>query len=66
MKITIDKLLTAILVLCMGAFMISFTSCSSGDSSVSKEMQAKVDSLQNELKKFTDEKARYRNAACKI
>ena len=58
MKRTIDKLLRAILAFCMGAFMISFIGCSGNDSSVSKDMQAKVDSLQNELKKFTDEKAR--------
>ena len=50
---TIFKALTAILVL---AVILTFTSCinSGGNSS---NLKAKVDSLQNELKKFTDEKA---------
>jgi hypothetical protein len=54
MKRTIVKLLTAILALFMGAFMISFTGCSGIDSSGTKEMQAKVDSMTNVLKNYSD------------
>jgi hypothetical protein len=44
-----------IAVLIIAAIILTFTSCTNnGDSSA---LQAKVDSLQNELKKFTDEKA---------
>jgi hypothetical protein len=56
MKGTINKLPSAILILCMGAFMISFTGCSGNDSSVTKEMQAKVDSMTNVLKTYSDGK----------
>ena len=38
------------------AVILPFTSCSN-NSGNSSNLQAKVDSLQNELKKFTDEKA---------
>jgi hypothetical protein len=54
MKRTIGKLSRAILVLCMGAFMISFMGCSGNDSGVSKEMQAKIDSMTNVLKIYAD------------
>jgi len=54
MKIPINKLPAAILILCMGAFMISFTGCSGNDSSVTKEMQAKMDSMTNVLKTYSD------------
>jgi hypothetical protein len=54
MKRTINKLPAAILILCVGAFMISFTGCSGNDSSVTKEMQAKVDSMTNVLKTYSD------------
>ena len=42
------------IVLLITPAIFTFTSCKSGDSPA---MQAKIDSLQNELKKFTDEKA---------
>ena len=54
MKRTIGKLSRAILVLCMGTFMISFMGCSGNDSGVSKEMQAKIDSMTNVLKIYAD------------
>ena len=54
MKKSIDKLRTAFLALCVGVFMIFFTGCSGNDSSVTKEMQAKVDSMTNVLKIYSD------------
>jgi hypothetical protein len=54
MNRTISKLSKAILELCMGAFMISFMGCSGYDSGVSKEMQAKIDSMTNVLKIYAD------------
>ena len=54
MKRTFGKLSTAILVLCMGACMNSFWGCSGYDSGVSKEMQAKIDSMTNVLKIYAD------------
>lgn len=54
MKNTIDKLPTAILLLCLGAFMISFASCASNNGGVSTEMQAKIDSMTNLLKIYAD------------
>jgi hypothetical protein len=51
--ITIIKALSA---LCLLSTTLLFTGCSSNSGS-SSNLQAKVDSLQNELKKLTDEKA---------
>ena len=45
-----------IAILLIAAAIVSFTSCSN-KSENSPNLQAKVDSLQNELKRFTDEKA---------
>lgn len=55
MKTTIikSKVITGLLVI---AATVIFTSCSN-NSGVSANLQNKIDSLQNELKKFTDEKA---------
>ena len=54
MKRAIGKALSTILILFMGAFMISFTGCSGNDNNVSNEMQAKVDSMTNVLKTYAD------------
>jgi hypothetical protein len=53
MKSIIDKLPTVKLVLFLGVFMICCASCSNNNNSVSTEMQAKIDSLTNELKTYT-------------
>jgi hypothetical protein len=50
---TTFKVVSALLVV---AATVTFTSCTN-NSSNSSELQAKVESLQNKLKKFTDEKA---------
>ena len=52
-KVTIIKSLAALLIV---AATLTFTSCTN-NSGNSSNLQAKVDSLQNELKRFTDEKA---------
>lgn len=54
MKRTNNNLLTAILILCVSAFMIFFTGCSGNNSSATKEMQAKVDSMTSVLKIYSD------------
>jgi hypothetical protein len=54
MKRTIGKLSSAILVLSMAECVISFMGCSGYDSGVSKEMQAKIDSMTNVLKIYAD------------
>jgi len=46
------KSLTTVAAIVFVAILATFTSCTNNSS----ELQAKVDSLQNELKKFTDEK----------
>lgn len=50
---TTIKSVAALLII---AVTLTFTSCTN-NSGNSSSLQAKVDSLQNELKKFTDEKA---------
>jgi len=45
------------LALCIIALTATFTSCDFSTNNNSAGLQAKVDSLQNELKKFTDEKS---------
>jgi len=54
MKKTFYNLPAAILILCAGAFMIFFTGCSGNYNSVTTEMQAKVDSMTNILKTYSD------------
>jgi hypothetical protein len=54
MKRTNNYLLTAILILCVGAFIIFFTGCLCNNSSATKEMQAKVDSMTSVLKIYSD------------
>ena len=55
MKGIVDKLGIGIIALCIGAFTIFFTGCS-GNGSVSTDMQAKMDSMTNVLKMYTDGK----------
>jgi hypothetical protein len=54
MKKITGKSHTAILVLCMGAVMVSLAGCSGSDSAYSKEMQSKVDSMTTVLKSYAD------------
>jgi hypothetical protein len=54
MKSFIEKLPAANLVVCLGAFMICCASCSTSNSGVSTEMQAKIDSMTNVLKTYAD------------
>ena len=54
MKRTIYNLPTAFLAFSMVAFLLSFASCSSSNTGVSSEMQAKIDSMTNVLKTYAE------------
>jgi hypothetical protein len=54
MKRTIYNLPTSFLAFSMIAFLLSFASCSSSNTGVSSEMQAKIDSMTNVLKTYAE------------
>lgn len=54
MKRTIYNLPTSFLAFSMVAFLLSFASCSSSNTGVSSEMQAKIDSMTNVLKTYAE------------
>ena len=54
MKRTIYNLPTSFLAFSMVAFLLSFASCSSSNTGVSSEMQAKIDSMTNILKTYAE------------